>query len=124
MNKCILGPSVAALLVACPAPRPAVSSSPVGTRLACAEKLATALGFTDPSSRTPSSVSLRRYRHEGTECVTRYYHQPYQSACGDLLLVQATDSTLSVRVASFPLGTVPSQDAKLAADRIRQECGR
>jgi len=123
MNKLMLGTSVAALLVACPAPRPAVTSSPVGTRLACAEKLATALGFTDASSRTPTSVSLRRYRHEGTQCVTQYYHQPGQSGCWDELLVQATDSTVSVRAGSFPAGTVPSQNATLAAERIRRECG-
>jgi len=124
MNKCILGTGVAALLAACPAPRPAETSSPVGTRLTCAEKVATALGFADASARTPSSLSLRRYRHDGAQCVTHYYHQPDESGCWDELLVQATDSTVSVRAGSFPSGTVASQNATLVAERIRQECGR
>jgi len=130
MNKCTLGTSVAVILVACTAPRPGVISPAVGTRLACAERLATALGFTDRSARTSSSVSWRRYRHEDKEgtgdasSVTPYRHEPYQTASWDELSVQATDSTVSVHIGSFPRGTVPSESAKLAADRIRQECGR
>jgi len=130
MDKCILGTSVAVLLVACAAPRPAGISPAVGTRLACAERLATALGYTYPSYPTPSSVSLRRYRHEFNEgagdvsSVTPYRHEPDQTDSWDELSMQATDSTVSVSAGSFPRGTVPSESAKLAADRIRRECGR
>ena len=112
MNCRVLGTSVAALLVSCPAARPSVTTSPVSTRLACAERIGTMLGFREPRLPGASSVLLSRHRSEGG-------HDAWVA-----LFVTASDSTVSVDVRPGPSGNLASEDAQLAADRIRRECGR
>ena len=114
MNCRVLGTSVAALLASCPAARPSVTPSPVSTRLACAERIGTMRWASE--SRGPPVPPACSCRATGAKAATML---------GEIaLFVTATDSTVSVDVRPGPSGNLASEDAQLAADRIRRECGR
>jgi hypothetical protein len=112
MQRSALALTSALVAASCGGPAQAPAPTSAATRLACATNLAMAMGFSEPRAAGGTGVTLQRSQAEGR-----------RGSFTELLLITATDSSLTVTVRSAS-NVPPSADAQRAAASIRRGCGR